>query len=127
KHDRRSLIRLMTGREPTEPKAREAAAHARMPVLGIRGLTLRGVLADVSLDVFPGEIVGLAGLVGAGRSEVLESVFGLHPELAGEITLGGRQTRFRTPRAAAKAGTGFVPAARKLLGLVPRQPRRGDG
>ena len=87
-------------------------------MLQVRGLSLHGLLEDVNLEVAPGEIVGLAGLVGAGRSEVLESVFGLYHEASAEVLLAGKPVGFRTPRQAVREGLAFVPSDRKRLGLV---------
>src|SRR5439155_13797277 len=78
---------------------------------------LRDAFAEVDLDVAPGAIVGLAGLVGAGRSELLESIFGLR-QCEGSIELAGRKVSHRHPRQAIRHGIGFVPAERKLHGLI---------
>jgi ABC-type sugar transport system ATPase subunit len=122
--DKRGLISLMIGREHQDLVAPEEQLRAVEPVLRIRGLSLVGAVDDVALDVHPGEIVGLAGLVGAGRSEVLESIFGLHREAVGTIELAGRRVRFKNPRQAVANGVSFVPADRKQLGLVLSQSIR---
>lgn len=122
--DKRSLISLMIGREQEESAVHTARSRAGQAALGVRHLTLPGVLDDVNLEVTPGEIVGLAGLVGAGRSEVLESIFGLHREAMGRFELAGKPVRFRSPRQAVKRGLAFVPSDRKLLGLVLSQSVR---
>ena len=96
-------------------------------VLAIRGLTLpwpdhpRGYrLKDVSFDLHAGEILGVAGLMGAGRTELLETLFGAsEPTWSGEIRLDGRSVRFRHPREACDAGIGMVTEDRKRLGLFP--------
>jgi ABC-type sugar transport system ATPase subunit len=119
--ERPTLIHLMVGRE-LEHYASEAAAAAHgesaEPVLRVRELSLAGHIDGVSFDVGAGEIVGLAGLVGAGRSELLESIFGLHRGVGGEIRLDGRTLRLRGPRDASALGIAFVPADRKRQGLV---------
>ncbi|MBM3677155.1 MAG: sugar ABC transporter ATP-binding protein [Actinobacteria bacterium] len=115
--DRPSLIEAMTGRAFEDMEAIEHGGDAQEALLRVRGYSLPGVFADVALDVAPGEIVGLAGLVGAGRSELLESLFGLRRG-SGTVELGDRPAHFRHPREAIKAGVGFVPADRKLQGLV---------
>jgi ABC-type sugar transport system ATPase subunit len=115
--DRARLIELMVGRALVElepPPAQERGDAA----LSIRGLSLPGAFAEVDLDVAPGEIVGLAGLVGAGRSELLETVFGLLRPSSGTIRVGGSAGPRRTPRRSIAAGVAFVPADRKLQGLV---------
>jgi ABC-type sugar transport system ATPase subunit len=100
-------------------------------VLEVRGLTRRdggdagGVpLHDVSLTVRRGEIVGLAGLVGAGRSEVARAIFGADPYDAGEIRIEGRPVRFRSPSDAIAGGVAMVPEDRKRLALFLEKPVR---
>ena len=88
------------------------------PALRIRGLAVTGKVRDVDLDVRPGEIVGLAGLVGAGRSELLEAIFGAVPRSGGTIELFGTPLTGTTPAAAIAAGLGYLPPDRKTQGLV---------
>ena len=116
--DRAKLIHLMVGRaleemEPPAVQERDGAAALR-----VRGLTLPGGFAEVDLEVAPGEIVGLAGLVGAGRSELLEALFGLHRPSAGVVEVNGTEVAFKHPRQSISHGMAFVPADRKLHGLV---------
>jgi ABC-type sugar transport system ATPase subunit len=115
--DRSRVIHLMVGRALEDTVAHEqpgdAEAHA---ALRVRGLSLPGLLEEIHLDVAPGEIVGLAGLIGAGRSELLESLFGLR-RADGTIRVDGRDVLYRSPRQAIRDGVGFVPADRKLQGL----------
>jgi ABC-type sugar transport system ATPase subunit len=92
----------------------EAGAKVR---LDVRGLTRHPCFRDVSLSVRAGEIVGLFGLVGAGRSELLETIFGLYRPDAGEIALDGRRISAPSPGAAAKAGIALVPEERQRQGL----------
>jgi len=117
--DRARLIHLMVGRALEQTAAPEdlrgAASDA---VLSARGLELPDTFSGVDLDVSAGEIVGLAGLVGAGRSELLEALFGLRP-MRGSVRLAGRDVSYRTPRQAIRDGVAFVPPDRKLQGLVP--------
>lgn len=116
--DRPKLIQLMVGRALEDTQAPDGAGDVRSDaVLRVRGLSLEGAFAEVDLDVAPGEIVGLAGLVGAGRSELLESLFGLH-RAHGSIEVDGRRVAYRNPRQAIRGGVAFVPADRKLQGLV---------
>ncbi|HEX8850493.1 MAG TPA: sugar ABC transporter ATP-binding protein [Gemmatimonadaceae bacterium] len=126
-----AVVALMVGRELAA-----AARHESRPdgetMLEVRGLTCRAsaadgagvALDDVSLTVRRGEIVGLAGLVGAGRSEVARAVFGAAPFDAGEILLDGRQVRFRSPADAIAAGIAMVPEDRKALALFLEKPVR---
>jgi rhamnose transport system ATP-binding protein len=74
---------------------------------------------DVSLEVRSGEIVGLAGLVGSGRTELAQTVFGLTPADSGEVLVGGRAVTVRSPRGAIDAGIGYLPEDRKQHGVVP--------
>ena len=115
--DRAQLIQLMVGRALEQVPEHEQAEAEGNAVLRVRGLTLPGLLEDVDLDVEPGEIVGLAGLVGAGRSELLESLFGLR-RAQGSVRVAGRDVAYRSPRHAIRDGVAFVPADRKLQGLV---------
>ena len=116
--DRPRLIALMVGRELENFDAtHDGASEVDEAVLRVRGLSLQGCFEDVTLDVAPGEVVGLAGLVGAGRSELLEALFGLR-RAHGTVEVAGEPAQFRSPRAAIAAGVGFVPADRKLQGLV---------
>jgi ABC-type sugar transport system ATPase subunit len=114
------LVRAMIGRPLSEylPAHLEAPTATEQPMLDVRGLSVRGKFRDVSFAVRPGEIVGLAGLVGAGRSEVACAVFGLEPDMAGDVRLAGRPARCREPREAIALGIGFVPEDRKRQGLV---------
>ena len=113
------LIHLMVGRALEEllAPATPGASESGEAVLRTHGLSLRGAFQDIELTVGPGEIVGLAGLVGAGRSELLEALFGLH-QPQGEIEVGGRAVSYRNPGQAIRDGVAFVPADRKLKGLV---------
>ncbi len=79
-----------------------------------RGSDYRGI----SLEVRRGEIVALAGLVGAGRTEVLESVFGVWPAESGRLWIGGSETRIGCPQDAIRSGIGLVPDDRKIKGLI---------
>lgn len=87
------------------------------PVLRINNLHLDGQYTDISIDIHKGEIVGLAGLVGAGRTEVLESIFGLRSFEDGDLYYLGKNRRFLNPSEAVNAGIGFVPEDRRDQGL----------
>jgi rhamnose transport system ATP-binding protein len=115
--DTTALIRHMVGRELGELFPKEAA-EIGAPVLEARGLTREGVFRDVSFSLRRGEILGLAGLVGAGRSEVARAIFGIDALDAGEILRDGEPARIRTPHQAMKAGLAFVPEDRQHQGLV---------
>ena len=117
------LIRLMTGRtvEYVFPPKTELAPDAPV-VLGVENLALRGVFERVSFDVRAGEIVGLAGLVGSGRSEILETIYGARKRSSGTVSIRGRQLRPGSVRDAVNAGVGLAPEERKSQGLLLEEP-----
>jgi rhamnose transport system ATP-binding protein len=113
-----TIVRSMVGREPPERVERAVgAAGGGAPRLSIRHLTRRPSFEDVSIDVRSGEIVGVFGLVGSGRTEVLETVFGLARPDSGSIALDGTDVRIGSARDAARAGLALVPEDRQRLGL----------
>ena len=118
----REVIRLMTGRsiEYVFPP-RSSEVPQGEPVLVVDGLTRLGEFADVSLSVRPGEIVGLAGLVGSGRSEVLETIYGARKPSSGTVHVGGTRLRGNVSRAVS-AGVGLCPEERKSQALVLDDP-----
>ena len=111
------LVSLMVGRDVDElfPKT---VAEIGEPVLQVRGLNRAGVFHDIDLEVRAGEIVGLAGLVGAGRSEVARAVFGVDAYDSGSVVMSGKAVRGRDPRSAIRAGMAFIPEDRRKHGLV---------
>lgn len=86
--------------------------------LRLEGLTSPGRFRDINLTVRAGEVVGLAGLVGAGRSEIARAIFGLDPKVTGRIFVEGREVRISSPRQAMSLGIGLLPEDRKTQGLV---------
>jgi ribose transport system ATP-binding protein len=117
------VVRLMTGRTveyafPQSPGPRPDAAE----ILRVEGLTRRGEFTDVSFTVHSGEIVGLAGLVGSGRSEIVETVYGARKADAGRVTVDGRRLRPGSVGAAIRAGMGLAPEERKSQGLLLFEP-----
>jgi rhamnose transport system ATP-binding protein len=113
------LVRAMVGRELEDHVPTEAAIGE--PVLVVERLTREGVFVDVSFDVRAGEIVALAGLVGAGRSEVAMAIFGIDRFDGGRVTVDGRGLRGGSPTEAMSAGIGLVPEDRRQQGLVMEQ------
>ena len=111
------IVRQMVGREVSElfPKLPATLGEA---LLEVEGLTSTGVFHDVSFTVRAGEIVGLAGLVGAGRSAVARAVFGIDAYDEGSVRVDGRRLRRKDPTAAMRAGLAFVPEDRRKQGLV---------
>lgn len=111
------IVRLMVGRDVTELFPKVAAEIGR-PLLEVSNLTMPGVFRDISFTVRSGEIVALAGLVGAGRSEVARAVFGVDPYEQGTVVLDGKPLPPRRPAASMKAGLALVPEDRRKQGLV---------
>ena len=116
----KEVVRLMTGRsiEYVFPPRRSAPDASVAPLLEVRGLSRAGEFEGVSFDVRPGEVVGLAGLVGSGRSEVLETVCGARRPSAGTVSVGGRRLRGGDVAGAVAAGVGLSPEERKSQGLL---------
>jgi len=116
--DAAGLVKLMVGRviEPVSLPAAESPGG--VPVLQVRKLSLPGRFRDIDLEVQAGEIVGLAGLVGAGRTSLGETLAGLHPDHTGDLLLEGSPARLRSPREALRRGIGLIPEDRKQQGLV---------
>jgi len=141
--DTEQLIKLMVGRQVvdrSEPNSNTTGAatlksvrqqepkplggdlvHSAVdsnPVIEVRALTSHGRFEDISFSVRPGETVGLAGLVGAGRSEIVRAIFGIDRYDSGEILVDGRRLQPRSVKAAIDAGLGLVPEDRQHEGLV---------
>src|SRR5918997_4675328 len=118
------LISIMLGRElsAVEHGATGFEGHHEMagePVLRVQDLTRRHVLDGISFDVRPGEVVGLAGLLGAGRSETAKAIFGAQPLDSGEVTMAGKEVKTGSPPSAIKAGIAFLPEDRRSEGIIP--------
>jgi rhamnose transport system ATP-binding protein len=111
------IVRAMVGRD-LPPRAGGAVGAGGDTRLSLHGLSRAPFFRDVSLTVAAGEIVGLFGLVGSGRSELLETVFGLHKPSAGGIRIDGAPVRFTSARDAAAAGLALVPEERQRQGLL---------
>lgn len=114
---RDTVIRLMVGRDVSDLYPSRGGPVGQV-LLEVRGLGVAGRFADMNFSVARGEIVGLAGVVGAGRTSVGETLFGLLRPTEGEIRLEGQVVAPRTAREAIKLGIGYVPEDRKALGLV---------
>ncbi|MFF4978803.1 sugar ABC transporter ATP-binding protein [Streptomyces sp. NPDC001046] len=115
----REVVALMTGRNveyvfPDRPVSPPTAE----PVLKVRGLSRQGEFETLDLEVRPGEIVGLAGLVGSGRSEILETVYGARRPTTGQVLVDGRALKPGSVRAAVRAGLGLAPEERKAQALL---------
>ncbi len=114
---RDTIIRLMVGRELKEAIPKVAASPGP-PALAVKHLNRAGVLHDISFEVRQGEVLGIAGLVGAGRTETARAIFGADPIDSGTIELFGRPVKVRSPQDAIKHGIGLVTEDRKQQGLV---------
>lgn len=118
---RDDLIRMMVGRTITNlfPKQDVRAGDV---VLKVEHLTRPGSFYDVSFELRRGEILGLAGLVGAGRTNVARAIFGVELPTGGEIEIEGRQVAITSPQQAIGLGLAYVPEDRQLHGLIPAMP-----
>ncbi|MDX6515497.1 MAG: galactofuranose transport system ATP-binding protein [Gaiellaceae bacterium] len=121
---RYELVAKMLGRELAQELSHRRAESATVdqevpPALAARGLRRDPELRNVSLDVRPGEIVGLAGLLGSGRTETARALFGADALDAGEVVVGGKPAAIHSPRDAVRNKLGLVPEDRKTDGIVP--------
>ena len=114
---REEIIRLMVGRELKEAIPKVAVAPGP-PALTVKNLTRKGVLHDISFTVHQGEVLGIAGLVGAGRTETARAIFGADPIDGGTVELFGKAVKIRSPQDAIRQGIGLVTEDRKQQGLV---------
>jgi ABC-type sugar transport system ATPase subunit len=115
------IIQHMVGREMVSLYRREPVAPGA-ELLRVEGLTRRGALRDISFSLRAGEIVGLAGLIGAGRTETCRAIFGVDPIDAGRVFVDGRPARIGSPREAVAAGIALVTEDRQKTGLALRLP-----
>jgi ABC-type sugar transport system ATPase subunit len=115
------IIRHMVGREFTSIYTR-AALPPGEELLRVQHLTREPLLKDISFSLRAGEIVGLAGLIGAGRTELCRALFGLDAIHHGVVTVSGRDVRIRSPRDAVRAGLALIPEDRQRAGLATALP-----
>jgi inositol transport system ATP-binding protein len=113
--NRDDIIRMMVGREISQmfPKLDVPIGDV---VLSVKGLSLNGIFRDVSFDVRAGEILGIAGLVGSGRSNIAETIFGVTPANAGTISINGKDVHMSSPSVAMAHGMAFLTEDRKETG-----------
>jgi simple sugar transport system ATP-binding protein len=113
----RAIAKAMTGRDVSEERLVDELPDGRKPLMVVEGLGRKGAFADVGFTLRPGEILGITGLLGSGRSEIAEAIFGVAPADTGTVTIGGRTRRIRSIRDAVRAGIGYVPEDRLTQGL----------
>ncbi|MGP9642552.1 MULTISPECIES: sugar ABC transporter ATP-binding protein [unclassified Halomonas] len=114
------MARKMVGRELSQiyPEKLAQRADNTPPALRVRGLSLKGKLKDINLEVRRGEVLGLAGLVGAGRTEIAETIMGLHRKEQGEILIDGELVDLRSPNEAHAHGLAYLSEDRQGKGLI---------
>ncbi|MFE1050177.1 sugar ABC transporter ATP-binding protein [Streptomyces olivaceus] len=115
------IVSLMLGEaaREQEPFAPRTVDRSREPLLSVRGLTLAPKLEGVDLDLYAGEVLGIGGLLGSGRSELLRSIAGFEPAAERRITFGGQPVARPTAAAMKRLGVGMTPEDRKGEGIVP--------
>jgi simple sugar transport system ATP-binding protein len=115
--DRPSIVQAMTGKAFTEARPAESVRRGDAPLLEVEHLTLRGFFEDISFTVHPGEVLGVTGLLGSGRTEIAETLFGITPADQGTVRVDGKLVRLRSVRDAISAGIGYVPGDRLTQGV----------
>ena len=117
-HD--NMVRLMVGRELQQFYERQHPGDTsrRTPVLEVRDLRWQTNQPPINFKVFPGEIVGMAGLIGSGRTELAETIFGVRPRVSGQVFVDGDRVKIRRPADAIEAGIFLIPEDRRLHGLI---------
>ena len=113
-----SLISMMVGRE-LDSLFPEIQAHNGKEVLVVKNLSQPGKFENINFAIYAGEVVGIGGLMGAGRTEVARALFGLDPYEQGEIRINGQPTAIRSPQDAIRYGLGYVGEDRKASGFIP--------
>lgn len=122
--DRKAIAEAMTGQEVSEVRLTPELPKSAATVLEVEGLTSSGRFKNVSFSVKAGEIVGITGLLGSGRSEIAEALFGMAPIESGTVSVNGKKVSLSGPRDAVEAGIGYVPQDRLSQGLFLNQSIR---
>lgn len=115
---RDDLIRMMVGRTITNMFPKQDVQIGEV-VLKVDHLTRPGVFENISFELHKGEILGMAGLVGAGRTEVARAIFGVEPAASGSIAIEGKRVNITSPEQASRLGLAYVPEDRQIHGLIP--------
>lgn len=111
-----TIVKMMVGREiAILPKTSGEAGNI---ILEVKGISKKGALKDISFDLRKGEILGIAGMVGAGRTELARAIFGIDKKDSGQIFIDGTEVKINNPRDALRLGMGLVPEDRQLEGLI---------
>lgn len=120
KLDKNALIALMVGREIDRifPE-KDFFKGEKEAILSIKNFSTKGKFKDINFEVHAGEVLGIAGLMGAGRTEIARAIFGLDKYDSGEIRLKGNKIEIKSPEDAIKNGIGYVSEDRKALGFIP--------
>lgn len=115
--DMNDIVKMMIGREIGE-RFPQRDVQLGQDVLKVERLTSNGIFKDVSFSVKAGEVLGVSGLMGAGRTEIMKAIFGNLPIDSGNIYIDGKEVKIKNPRQAIKAGIGFITEDRKTEGLM---------
>lgn len=124
--DEESIIRRMVGRKLDNVYPKEEFPVGET-VLEVKNLSSQGVFKDISFHAKRGEIIGFAGLVGSGRTELMRSIFGLDPFTSGEVLIDGKAHQIKNPRDAIAAGMGMITEDRKRSGIIPVRSIKENG
>lgn len=115
------LVYYMTGQRMQEAAAYEGPPHkaGQAPLLTARAISLPPRVKDISLSIYPGEIIGIGGLEGQGQGDLMRALLGASPVASGQVLFDGREARFRQPADAVKAGIGFISGERNREAMFP--------
>ncbi|MBC8185979.1 sugar ABC transporter ATP-binding protein [candidate division KSB1 bacterium] len=116
--NRSEIIKMMIGREIKKSVVREKSSEGKKVVLEVKDLKNENFTSPINLKLLKGEILGIAGLVGAGRTELVRAIFGADKITSGKILMNGKHVTIKSPKDAVKKGIGFVPEDRKGQGLL---------
>ena len=116
-YKREAISEVMTGLNISESRIAPPLKPSSTKVIEVKKLTTKPTFSDVSFSIAPGEILGITGLLGSGRTELAEAIFGQYPVDSGEIIVEGKSVRLNSSSAAIKAGIGYVPPDRLTQGL----------
>lgn len=114
------LIKMMLGKDLADNALKRAGKTrlSDMPTIQLKNYGKKGTIEPFDLNVYPGEIVGLAGLLGSGRTETAEVIFGIQPNDSGQCTFKGKKLTIHSARKASRSGLGFCPEDRKTDGII---------